>query len=139
MLSYGFRVQVPESEFAGAIMPDHVTYGRRHGNATSETENSSLKRGEQACRTCFRKWVRLESNAIVLRYEIASTGVEGICALVVCSPLLAVGPGCRIVLPNEVSRVFVSWSREERLGRCGDNCGWPRARTREAMRSILRS
>src|SRR5213079_1295442 len=79
----------------------------------------------------FRKRVRLENNAIVLRYEIASAGSSEFAFLWSAHPLLAVEPGCRIVLPNDVSRVSVGWSREERLGKCGDSCGWPLAHTRQ--------
>ena len=78
----------------------------------------------------LRKYIRLESSAITLRYEIASTGSKEFAFLWSAHPLLAVNPGCRLVLPNDISSVFVNWSFEERLGRCGDCCGWPVAQTK---------
>jgi hypothetical protein len=119
----------PKGEFAGATMPDH-------GDLWSTAWQYDIGDGElyfEACGTSlpyiFRKSVRLEGNAVVLRYEIASTGSREFAFLWSAHPLLAVEPGCRIVLPTDVSGVFVNWSREERLGKYGDSCGWPFART----------
>src|SRR6202040_1035275 len=72
----------------------------------------------------FRKNVRVEDNAIMLAYEIENTGSEEFAFLWSAHPLLAVEASCRIVLPEEVSGLFVEWSRGERLGKFGDNCGW---------------
>jgi galactose mutarotase-like enzyme len=123
--------QYPTGEFAGAIIPDHGDLWStawqcdiRDGELYFEVRGTSLP-------YIFRKCVRLEGNAIVLRYEIASTGSREFAFLWSAHPLLAVEPGCRIVLPTDVSGLFVNWSREERLGRYGDSCGWPVARTRE--------
>jgi len=121
----------PKSEFAGAILPDHGDLWSTAWQCDTGDGELFFEARGTSLPYVFRKCVRLESNAIVLRYEIASTGSREFAFLWSAHPLLAVGPGCRIVLPNEVSRVFVNWSRDERLGRCGDNCGWPMARTRE--------
>lgn len=121
----------PEGEFAGARMPDH-------GDLWSTAWQCDIRDGELLFEAqgislpyIFRKYVRLENDAIVLRYEIASTGSKEFAFLWSAHPLLAVQSGCRIVLPKDVSRLLVNWSREERLGECGDSCGWPMARTKE--------
>jgi len=121
----------PIGEFADSTMPDHgdlwSTAWQCHtsdGELCFEAQGRSLP-------YAFRKRVRLENNAIVLRYEIESAGSSEFAFLWSAHPLLAVEPGCRIVLPNDVSRVSVGWSREERLGKCGDSCGWPVAHTKD--------
>lgn len=76
----------------------------------------------------FRKRARLERSKVVLSYEVESTGNEPLKFLWSAHPLLAVTPGCRIVLPKEVNEMFVNWSHRNRLGAFGDRCGWPLAR-----------
>ncbi|PYV82740.1 MAG: hypothetical protein DMG93_10865 [Acidobacteria bacterium] len=113
-------------------------YGADHGDLWSTAWQCHTSDGElcfeaqgRSLPYAFRKRVRLENNAIVLRYEIESAGSSEFAFLWSAHPLLAVEPGCRIVLPNDVSRVSVGWSREERLGKCGDSCGWPVAHTKD--------
>lgn len=125
--------QYPAGKFAGATMPDHGDlwsmaweYNVRYGELLFEAKGKSLP-------YIFRKRARLEGNAIVLRYEIASIGSQEFAFLWSAHPLFAVEPGCRIVLPDEVSRLFVNWSHDGRLGEFGDSCGWPIACTRKGV------
>ena len=121
----------PKGEFAGATMPDHGDLWSTAWQCDIGDDELFFEAQGRSLPYVFRKYARLESDAIVLRYEIASTGSKEFAFLWSAHPLLAVQPGCRIVLPNEVSRVLVNWSREERLGKCGDSCGWPVARTKD--------
>jgi hypothetical protein len=73
----------------------------------------------------FSRRVRLDSNAIILSYEIANTGSTDFSFLWSAHPLLAIEPGCQILLPAEVSEMFVQWSHSERLGSFGSTCNWP--------------
>ncbi len=123
----------PNGGFAGAIMPDHGDlwsmpwdYSVRYGELFFEAQGRSLP-------YVFRKYVRLEGNAIILSYEITSVGSREFAFLWSAHPLFAVEPGCRIMLPNDVSGLFVNWSHEGRLGKFGDPCGWPIARTKEGV------
>ena len=121
----------PGGEFAGKKMPDHGDlwsaqweYEVRDKEVFFEVQGKSLPYK-------FRKSVRLERNEVVLSYENANIGDAEFAFLWSAHPLLAVEPGCRIVLPGEVSRLFVNWSREERLGKLGDSCGWPIANPKD--------
>jgi hypothetical protein len=73
--------------------------------------------------------VKLEGSSVLLRYEVENRSDIEFQWLWSAHPLLAVEAGCRIILPREVTEVFVNWSRNDRLGKFGDTCGWPIART----------
>lgn len=127
----------PGPGFAGRKMPDHGDlwsaswdYWASDGELFFETQGKSLPYR-------FRKSARLEDNAAVLTYEIESGGSEEFAFLWSAHPLLAVEASCRIKLPEEVSRLFVEWSREERLGKFGDSCGWPIAPCKDGERVNL--
>lgn len=127
----------PAGEFAGAIMPDH-------GDLWSAAWESDVRDGElllevrgRSLPYVFNKQVRLESDAIVFSYEIASTGSTAFAFLWSAHPLLAVQPGCRILLPKDISQVFVNWSNKDRLGEFGDTCRWPIACTKDGTEADL--
>ena len=119
----------PTGQLAGQRLPDHGDLWSipwRH-----ETEKSGLFfEAEVRSLPCvFRKWVHLEGSSVLLRYEVENRSDIDFHWLWSAHPLLAVESGCRIILPREVTEVFVSWSRNDRLGKFGDICGWPIART----------
>ena len=120
-------------------MPDHGDlwsaswdYWAGDGELFFETQGKSLPYR-------FQKSARLEDNAIMLAYEIENTGSEEFAFLWSAHPLLAVEASCRIVLPEEVSGLFVEWSRGERLGKFGDSCGWPIAACKDGRERIFRN
>ncbi|PYT98147.1 MAG: hypothetical protein DMG38_16780 [Acidobacteria bacterium] len=123
--------------FAGRKMPDHGDlwssswdYWAGDRGLFFETQGKSLPYR-------FRKSVRLEDNVAILAYEIENTGSGEFAFLWSAHPLLAVEASCRIVLPGEVSRLFVEWSRGERLGKFGDSCDWPIASCKDGERVDL--
>jgi hypothetical protein len=118
-------------------MPDHGDlwsaswdYWAGDGELFFETQGKSLPYR-------FQKSARLEDNAIMLAYEIENTGSEEFAFLWSAHPLLAVEASCRIVPPEEVSGLFVEWSRGERLVKFGDSCGWPIAACKDGERVDL--
>jgi galactose mutarotase-like enzyme len=127
----------PGDEFAEKTMPDHGDlwsaswqYETREEGLLFETHGESLPYR-------FRKGVRLEGSTVVLSYEITNMGTKKFAFLWSAHPLLAVEPTCRIVLPKEVSELFVNWSCEDRLGKFGDCCGWPIAVARDGKKVDL--
>jgi galactose mutarotase-like enzyme len=123
--------QYPNGEFAHAILPDHGDLWSTAWQCDISDSELSFEARGKSLPYMLRKYVSLESNIIVLRYEVVSTGTQEFAFLWSAHPLLAAEPGCRIILPTDVSDLFVNWSREERLGKYGDSCGWPVARTQE--------
>jgi galactose mutarotase-like enzyme len=115
----------PGDVFAGKKLPDHGDLWSASWESTVRDQQLLFEAEGKSLPYRFRKAVRLEANAAILEYEIVNTGAEGFAFLWAAHPLLAVESSCRIVLPREVSRLFVEWSRGERLGKFGDTCSWP--------------
>jgi galactose mutarotase-like enzyme len=115
----------PEDAFAGKKLPDHGDLWSASWQCTVRDQELLFETEGKSLPYRFRKSVRLEANVAILKYEIGNTGSEEFGFLWAAHPLLAVEASCRIVLPGEVSQLFVEWSRGERLGKFGDTCGWP--------------
>jgi galactose mutarotase-like enzyme len=115
----------PGNAFAGKKMPDHGDLWSASWKCTVQEQELLFETEGKSLPYRFRKNVRLEANLAILNYEIVNTGSEEFAFLWAAHPLLAVEPSCRIVLPGEVSQLFLEWSRGERLGKFGDTCGWP--------------
>lgn len=115
----------PGGRFAERRIPDHGDLWSAEWKWEARGEELLFEAKGKSLPYRFRKGARLEANAVVLNYEITNTESEEFAFLWSAHPLLAVERGCQIILPEEVSRLFVNWSREERLGRFGDSCGWP--------------
>lgn len=121
----------PRGKFAERRMPDHGDLWSAQWECEVRDKELLFETPGKSLPYRFRKAVRLEANVVVLSYEIMNTESEQFAFLWSAHPLLAVEPGCRVVLPEEVSQVFVNWSREERLGKFGDSCGWPIAAAKD--------
>ena len=123
---------VSACEYPGAadVVPDHGELWSVPWQAELCGETLLLTVSGRRFPYAFRKRVRLEASKVVLNYEVESTSSEPFNFLWSAHPLLAVAPGCRIFLPEQVHEMLVHWSHEERLGAFGDTCSWPIARNR---------
>jgi len=115
----------PGDEFAERTMPDHGDLWSASWQCETRDKEVLFETHGKSLPYRFRKGVRLEGSTVVLGYEIMNMGAKEFGFLWSAHPLLAVEPKCRIVLPEEVSQLFVNWSCEDRLGKFGDSCGWP--------------
>jgi hypothetical protein len=86
----------------------------------------------------FRKRIRLEDAAVSLQYQLESVTDAPFHYLWAAHPLLKIEPGCRIVLPPDVTEVLVESSQNRRLGEPGDSWRWPRTRCFDAPETDLR-
>lgn len=112
-------------KFAQRRMPDHGDLWSAKWECEVRDKELLFETRGKSLPYRFRKGARLEANEVVLTYEVMNTDSEEFAILWSAHPLLAVEPRCRIVLPEEVSRLFVNWSCGDRLGKFGDSCGWP--------------
>jgi hypothetical protein len=71
--------------------------------------------------------VQLRENTVKIDYEATNLSHSTVKFLWSSHPLLTVEAGAEIILPPEVKDVEVSWSKDERLGKSGDRCTWPKA------------
>ena len=112
-------------------MPDHGDLWSTSWQCETRENELHFETHGKSLPYSFRKRVRLDGRTVVLSYEIMNTGSKEFGFLWSAHPLLAVEPNCRIVLPQEVTKLFVNWSCEERLGKFGDTCSWPIALTKD--------
>ncbi len=117
--------EYPEGRFKGTVLPDH-------GELWSIPWQHELRQNElwlaaagRRLPYIFRKRVRLDNDAVVIRYELESVSDEPFRYLWSAHPLLSVESGCQIVLPPDVSRLLINSSYRNRLGCQGDGCSWP--------------
>jgi hypothetical protein len=59
--------------------------------------------------------------------------------LYACHPLFAVEPGDRLILPLEVDRLYVHYSRGDRIGRSGEWIDWPFVNNRHEQIALDRT
>ena len=81
----------------------------------------------------FCKRISLEGADLIVEYEMTNEGTSAFDYLWSAHPLLEVNAGDKILLPPEIDELFVNWSAGDRLGKFGDSCPWPKARTRDGF------
>jgi galactose mutarotase-like enzyme len=117
--------EYPHGNGGSIVVPDHGELWSVPWQYEVRNEELLLAAFGRISPYVFRKRVRLDKNRVILNYEVESRSDQPFVCLWSAHPLLAVSPGCSIILPNAVSEMFVNWSRANRLGKFGDKCGWP--------------
>jgi hypothetical protein len=110
-------------------LPDHGELWSVPWRADIAGEQLRLAAAGKVLPYRFVKAVRLESDEVVIDYEIGNNSDHDLKFLWSAHPLLAVEPCSRIVLPAHVCQLFVEYSFRDRLGPRGSSCGWPLAST----------
>ncbi|HKW17981.1 MAG TPA: hypothetical protein VJO35_10770 [Terriglobales bacterium] len=120
----------PEEPFLAGQLPDH-------GDVWSLPSKVEIIGEQILCTTTLRslplllmKKVQLQVNTVRMDYEVKNLNQSTVKFLWSAHPLLRVEPEAEIILPREVHEVEVSWSKDERLGKAGDRCTWPKATDR---------
>jgi hypothetical protein len=77
----------------------------------------------------FRKKLRFDGNQLVIEYEIQNMSNLAFAYLWSAHPLLQVEAGARVLLPDDVRELLIQWSDDKRLGKAGESCAYPLAKT----------
>ncbi|HEY4677276.1 MAG TPA: hypothetical protein VIJ01_08950 [Candidatus Angelobacter sp.] len=85
----------------------------------------------------FYKEIRLKQESVLISYKVENTSAEKIDYLWSSHPLLALYPGDRVMVPPEVTEVFIDQSHTGRLGGFGDRTSWPRTVDRNGKAADL--
>jgi hypothetical protein len=112
--------------FDGVVLPHHGELWPSRWQFEIHGDELRLAVAGRRLPYIFRKRIRLEDDAVILQYELESVTDAPFHYLWSAHPLLKIDPGCRIVLPADVSEVLVESSTNQRLGEPGDSCRWPR-------------
>jgi hypothetical protein len=117
----------PEEPFVPRPLPDHGDIWCLPSDLEIIGEQIGLTTYLRSLPLCFRKLLRLQESRVRLDYEVKNLSQSSVKFLWSAHPLLKVHPGAEIILPQEVKEVGVGWSKDERLGKSGDRCSWPKA------------
>lgn len=120
----------PEEPFAASQLPDHGDVWCLPSSIETVAEKIGLTTSLKSLPLRFTKEVQLRENIVRIDYEATNLSHSRVKFLWSAHPLLAVEPGAEIILPPGVKEVEVEWSKDERLGKAGDPCGWPQATER---------
>jgi hypothetical protein len=123
--------------FNGLALPDHGELWSSRWQFEVHGEELWLATAGQRLPYIFRKRISLEDEAVILQYKLESVTDAPFYYLWAAHPLLKVDPGCRIMLPKEVTNVLVESSRNQRLGESGHSGRWPRTRLADGAKTDL--
>jgi hypothetical protein len=123
--------------FNGLALPDHGELWSSRWQFEIRGEELWLAAAGRRLPYIFRKRISLEDEAVILRYKLESVTDAPFHYLWSAHPLLKVDPGCRIMLPEDVTDVLVESSRNRRLGESGDSGHWPRTRLADGVETDL--
>jgi hypothetical protein len=129
--------EYPGGSFNGLALPDHGELWSSRWQFEVHGEELWLATAGRRLPYIFRKRIRLEDEAFTLQYELESVTDALFYYLWSAHPLLKVDPGCRIVLPEDVTDVLVESSRSQRLGESGGTRRWPRTRLADGSETDL--
>jgi hypothetical protein len=113
---------------SSAPLPDHGDLWSIPWDCQAAGDALAFECRSAAVPAVFRRRATLGARGLRLDYEVESLSTSPFRYLWSAHPLLAVSEGSRILLPASVDSLLVNWSRDARLGRFGDRCGWPRHR-----------
>jgi galactose mutarotase-like enzyme len=120
----------PDEPFAASKLPDHGDVWCLPSSIETFAEKIRLTTALRSLPLRFTKEVQLRESTVRLDYEAINLSQSTVRFLWSAHPLLTVGPGAEIILPDEVKEVEVEWSKDERLGKAADRCRWPKATER---------
>ena len=84
----------------------------------------------------FERSLRAEGASLYLDYRVTNVGLQPLSFLYAWHPLFVVEKGDRIVLPSEVGRVNLYYSRHEKVDPHGRPLTWPILDRREELRDL---
>ncbi|MFL6312996.1 MAG: hypothetical protein ACJ71W_12920 [Terriglobales bacterium] len=87
----------------------------------------------------FSKEIRLQRDSVLISYKVENTSEDEVDYLWSSHPLLAINPGDRVMIPPEVSELFIDQSHTGRLGGFGDRTSWPLTVARNGAAADLSS
>lgn len=127
----------PEEPFAASKLPDHGDVWCLPSSIETVAEKIRLTTSLRSLPLRFTKEVQLREKTVRIDYAATNLSQSTVKFLWSAHPLLAVEPGAEIILPPEVKEVEVGWSKDERLGKAQERCGWPIATERTGRRVEL--
>lgn len=73
----------------------------------------------------LQKKIKLADNRLDIHYRLISYLDEPLSYVWSAHPLLKVHPGSKVILPEKINRMFLSWASDANIGKLGDYMPWP--------------
>jgi galactose mutarotase-like enzyme len=113
-------------ETVSGSVPDHGDLWRRGWHVENKSENSVLLSTKCFSRpVSFTRRIQVQGSNVLFEYLIGNLAQIEVPFLYACHPLFAVEPGDRLILPREIDRVYLRYSRGDRMGKIGESVSWP--------------
>lgn len=117
----------PEEPFLENPLPDHGDVWCLPSGIEVVRERIRITTSLKSLPLQFTKEVQLRENTVRIDYAATNLSHSTVKFLWSAHPLLSVEAGAEIILPREVEELEVGWSKDARLGKAADRCGWPTA------------
>jgi len=117
----------PEEPFLANRLPDHGDIWCLPSDLETIGGQIRLTTSLRSLPLRFTRKITARENTVRLDYEATNLRQSSVKFLWSAHPLLRVEPEAEIILPPEIQELEVSWSKDERLGKSGDRCAWPKA------------
>lgn len=114
-------------QFKGEVLqlPDHGELWTQSWNYTSDDKEVTLWTKGGRLNYRFAKCIQLVPTGIEITYELESFEEVPFDYIWSAHPLLEVDEGDEILLPDEISEVFVNWVSDSQIGTFNDQLSWP--------------
>ncbi len=106
-------------------IPDHGEVWSAAWNYEIRSDKLILSVNGKQLDYTFQKTISLSENVVHLEYKLINLSDSSFHYLWSSHPLLNIHPGDKILLPDEVSEVFLNWASNTEYGTYGDFLSWP--------------
>lgn len=130
------RLSGPETD--GGPVPDHGDFWQLPWEVfnLSDTSASMYAVGFSRPLRCSKK-LTLHHNTLRVEYKLENAGSTAQSFLYACHPLFTVSAGDRVLLPNEIRKLTLDYSKGDRLGTSGSAIAWPVTETGVRLDLVL--
>ncbi len=120
----GFDECFPTVEASGPF-PDHGEVWSGSWDVSIEDQSLVFSFKGIKADYLFKKRISLFQNTVQMAYSVTNNMKEQFHYIWSAHPLFRINPGVRLILPENVSELFLNWSSDPNVGTYGDTIQWP--------------
>jgi galactose mutarotase-like enzyme len=119
-------ISISGPETLGGGVPDHGDLWRLPWRVVRENGNEVVLTANCFSRPLsFTRRLSVQAAVVRLDYRIQNLADASVPFLYACHPLFAIDSGDRVILPSEIDRVRLHYSRGDRAGHAAESIAWP--------------
>lgn len=81
----------------------------------------------------FSKTIRVQETSVLIEYQLMNNSAHPFHYIWTAQPFLAIQPGARILLEEEITEVLLDWTTDPNLGHHGAILPWPHLRSKQSV------